>query len=194
MKVILVILLLALSQCQDQIDGGWEKRSFNENDLEINEAYNASFEEYKKINSAAEKSDLVPLTVYTQIVSGMNYKICFVDKKADYLTIHEFYFYKPLAVNNEGKEEYKLQEHNQYTNIQGLLDYKDEKFTLIEKALYKLLKKSNIKLNYISFIIPIENGQTNFFMASAETDNGINLYIVCQDKESQEFYAYKKIN
>ena len=65
----------------------------------------------------------------------MNYKICFVDKKADYLTIHEFYFYKPLAVNNEGKEEYKLQEHNQYTNIQGLLDYKDEKFTLVEKAL-----------------------------------------------------------
>ena len=57
--------MLALSQCQDQIDGGWEKRSFNENDLEINEAYNASFEEYKKINSAAEKSDLVPLTVYT---------------------------------------------------------------------------------------------------------------------------------
>ena len=193
MKAILIILLLALSQCQDK-EGGWQQRSFNENDLGINDAFNASFEEYKKINSAAEKSDLVPLTVYTQIVSGMNYKICFVDKKADYSTIHEFYFYKPLAVNNEGKEEYKLQEHNQYTNTQGLLDYKDEKFTLAEKALYKLLKKSNIKLNYISFIIPIENDQTNFFMANAETDNGVNLYIVCQDKESQEFYTYKKIN
>ena len=55
MKVILVILLLALSQCQDQIDGGSEKRSFNENDLEINEAYNASFEEYKKIIQLPKK-------------------------------------------------------------------------------------------------------------------------------------------
>ena len=193
MKVILVILLLALSKCKD-IEGGWQQRSFDENDLGINDALNASFEEYKKINSAAEKNDLVPLTVYTQIVSGMNYKICFVDKKADYSTIHEFYFYKPLAVNNEGKEEYKLQKYNQYTNNQGLLDYKDEKFTLAEKALYKFLKKSNIKLNYISFIIPIENNQINFFMANAETDKGTNLYIICQDKESQEFYTYKKIN
>ena len=193
MKVILVILLLALSQC-GEIDGGWEQRSFNENDLGIDGALNTSFEEYKKINSAAEMNDLVPLTVYTQVVSGMNYKICFVDKKADSSTIHEFIFYKPLAVNNDGKEEYKLQEYNQYTNKLGLLDYKDEKFTSVEKALYKLLKKSNIKLNYISYIIPIENEQTNFFMVSAETDNGINLYIICQEKKSQEFYTYKKIN
>ena len=202
MKAILVILLFALSLSEDK-EGGWQFHEYDEkNDtLGINGAVTASFEEYKKSNPAVEDGYFVPVAVRTQVVSGTNYKIYFVDKKFDYSTIHEFFYYKPLAVNNEGKEEYKLQEYNQYKNDQGLLDYNKENFDLVEKGLYKLLKKKNIKLNYISYIIPIEKRpedeneeKINFFIISAETDNGMNLYIVFQNPDTKEFYFCNEIN
>ena len=197
MKAIIIISLLLISICADepeQLDGGWERNSFKENDLEIEGAFKASFEEYKKINPESDINDLIRLTIYTQIVSGKNFKICFIDSKADYPTIHEYKFYKPLPVNNDGKEEYKFQEHNEYETSEGLINFKEPNFTSVENELYKLLKKNDIKLNYLSYVFPVENLETKFFIISASTSNGTHQYVICQDKKTEEFYTYQKIN
>ena len=181
MKAIIIISLLLISICADepeQLDGGWERNSFNENDLEIEGAFKASFEEYKKINPESNINDLIRLTIYTQIVSGKNFKICFIDSKADYPTIHE----------------YKFQEHNEYETSQGLINFKEPNFTSVENELYKLLKKNDIKLNYLSYVFPVENLETKFFIISANTSNGTHQYVICQDKKTEEFYTYQKIN
>ena len=188
MKAIIIISLLLISICADepeQLDGGWERNSFKENDLEIEGAFKASFEEYKKINPESDINDLIRLTIYTQIVSGKNFKICFIDSKADYPTIHEYKFYKPLPVNNDGKEEYKFQEHNEYETSEGLINFKEPNFTSVENELYKLLKKNDIKLNYLSYVFPVENLETKFFIISASTSNGTHQYVICQDKKTE---------
>ena len=46
--------------------GGWEKRSINENSLEINTAFNIAAESYLENKNLVE-DDLIRLTVYSKI-------------------------------------------------------------------------------------------------------------------------------
>ena len=191
MKVILLATLFLFSLCEE-VDGGWERSSIYTNSLEVEQSFVHAYDEYKKTNDV-ENSDLVRLTLYIQIVSGTNYKICFVDKKADFPTVQEYVYYKPLEVNTGGVEVYELIEHNEYVANNGLLDYNDEKFAKIEYELYKKMKKEGIKLNYISYAYLIENKDTNFYYINADTEKGEKNYILCQDKENKEFYIYRQV-
>ena len=193
MKTILIIVLLALSLCDEKtLTGGWEKRSVYENSMEIEEAFKTAAASYSKSNSV-ESDDLIRLTVYSQVVSGTNYKISFIDTKAEYPTIQEYILYKPLPSNENGKNEMTISEHNEYEATGGLISFNDPSFTLIENALYKSLKNTNEKLSFISYVFPVETKETNFFMISAYTENGEHQYVVCQDKENKEFYLFEKV-
>ena len=194
MKVILIITLLALSLCTVivEVDGGWEKRSLEENDAKIEEAYKNAYGLYaSNINDKID--DLIRLTVYSQLVSGMNYRITFIDRKAEFPTIHEYQFYNPLPVNNDDKDELLFTEHFEYDTSAGLLNFNDADFTLIENKLYNYLKKQNEKLNYIMYAYPVESQDYKFFIINADTENGQSLYAIGQDPQSQEFDVFHKI-
>jgi hypothetical protein len=190
MRTILVLALLALSLCEEEpIAGGWERRSINENSLEIEEAFKLASQDYTKSNSV-EEDDLIRLTVYSQVVSGTNYKITFIDMKAEYPTIQEYVIYRPLPGKNAEAE---ITAHNEYEATSGLISFNDPTFDKIENALYKALKDTTEKLSYISYVFPVETKETNFFMISAYTDNGEHQYVVCQDKSNSEFYVFNKV-
>jgi len=194
MKVILIITLFALSLCTDivDIDGDWEKCSLEENNTKIEEAYHIAYEKYAT-NINVKIDDLIHLTAYYQIVNGTNYRIAFIDRKSEFPTIHEFQFYNPLPVNNNGTDELIFSEHIEYDASEGLLDFNDEDFTLIENKLYYYLKKQNEKLNYIMYAYPVECQDYTFFIIYADTENGQSLYVIGRDPESQEFDVFQKI-
>ena len=189
MKAILIFTLLAFSLCQP-LDGGWEKRSIFENSLEIEEAFRFANEDYTKTNSV-EPDDLIRLTVYSQIVSGTNYKVTFIDIKAEYPTIQEYVIYKPLPVAQNAEKQ--ILEHNEYEATSGLISFNDPLFGKIENALYKELKDTTEKLSYVSYVFPVETLETNFFMINAYTSDGEHQYVVCQDKSNGEFYVFNKV-
>ena len=189
MKTILVFALLALSLCEEPMTGGWERRSINENSLEIEEAFRLANQEYTKSNSV-EVDDLIRLTVYSQVVSGTNYKITFIDTKAEYPTIQEYVVYRPLPGKNAEAE---ITDHKEYEATSGLISFNDPTFDKIENALYKALKGTTEKLSYISYVFPVETRETNFFMISACTDSGEHQYVVCQDRSNNEFYVFNKV-
>ena len=136
---------------------------------------------------------LLPLTVYKQIISGTNYKVRFPNKKDDFPIIQEYEYYRPLAVNTNGIDVYNLTDHKEYGAVKGLMDFNDASFSKIEYELYKKLKNGQIQLNYISNDYVIENDDTKFFFINADTDKGENNYILCQDKANEEFYVYNQI-
>ena len=189
MKTVLIFALLALTLCEEPIAGGWERRSIYENSLEIEEAFRLANEDYTNTNQV-ESDDLIRLTVYTQVVSGTNYKITFIDTKAEYPTIQEYVVYRPLPGKNAQIE---ITDHNEYEATSGLISFNDPTFDKIENALYKALKDTTEKLSYISYVFPVETRETNFFMISANTNNGDHQYIVCQDKSNSEFYVFNKV-
>ena len=193
MKVIFILALITLSLCEDEpLTGGWKKRSVNENDLFIDEAFKTASADYKQSNSA-EEDGLIRLTVYSQIVSGTNYKISFIDTKAEYPTIQEYVLYKPLPSSTENGEKMAISKHTEYEATSGLISFNDPNFTLIENALYKALKETKEKLSFISYVFPVETEETNFFMISAYTEDGEHQYVVCQEKLTKEFYVFNKV-
>ena len=96
MKKFLFLLLIVFSISQDQISGGWQKRSIYENSLDIEQSFKHAYLEYKKDHPEVDIDDLLRLTVYSQIVSGTNYKVTFVDTNDEFQTIHEYVVYQPL--------------------------------------------------------------------------------------------------
>ena len=200
MKAFLVISILILSLCSEEeepLEGGWEKIPLNnKNYADLDEdVVNAYIEALKLLSNQVGRTldDIIPLACYVQIVSGKNYKISFIDRRADYPSIHQYVFYKPLAVNNDGKEEYQLFYHEELEVKYGLIEPNDKDFTLLENELYKLLKKKDKKLNYISYAFPLEGEDNLFFIISAEIDNGHYQCVMGQDKRSNKFDLVKII-
>ena len=193
MKVILIATLFLFSLCENEIDGGWERSSIYIDDFDAQKTFEAAYSEYLKEIDGEKTDKLLPLTVYKQIVSGTNYKVCFLDQNADFPTIQEYEYYHPLAVNTGGKDEYRLTEHTEYEPTNGLINFNDNNFSKVEYQLYKKLKNISKKLCFISYAYLIENGETNFYFVNAETDNGESNFILVQDKENKEFYLCEEV-
>ncbi len=187
MKSVLILVLLAFSLC---LLGGWKKRSINENSLEIDESFKLACSEFIK-TKGGDQDDCIRLTVYSQVAGGMNYNITFIDSNAEFPTIQGYRIYK--SVGNSNDNQFTIVEHEEFEATNGLIAPNDSKFTDLEINLYKLLKKSEEELNFISFVYPIEDYATNFFVISANTASGDHEYILCQDKDSEEYYSFAKL-
>ena len=192
MKYILIIVLLTISLCQEEEKpslGSWKKRSFDENSLEIDQSFKQAASQYCESHDA-EIDDLIPLTVYSQLVNGNNYNITFIDSKSEYPSIEEYMINKGLG---NKPSDYTVKMNYQYENTVGVIPFNDPSFTLLENKLYKFLKDSTEELSFISYVYPLENKFTKFYIISANTKDGEHQYVVCQDKITDEFDNCKKI-
>lgn len=188
MRSLLILALIATSLClEDQLLGGWEKVSKIENDPEIDNAFLKALSLYAtNINTQIE--DLIRLSAYTKLVNGKLYNITFIDRKAEYPTIHEYTLNKPIAENSD----FEFVAKTEYDGFSGLISFTDPEFSSIELELYKFLKKDNQTLNYISYVYPIVTDENKFFIINADT-NGLKLYVIGQDRKSKKYNFYKKI-
>ena len=193
MKALLIIALITFTFCQDEpkMTGGWTRHSVEENDLYIDRSFKEAGLDYIK-SSNVEQDDLIRLTVYTQVVSGTNYKITFLDTKAEFPSIQEYVFYRSLS-NDRKENNFKLSDHKEYQADNGLIPFNDPNFELLENTLYKLLKQTKEELKYVSYVYPIENRETNFFLITGYTADGEHKYVLCQDKSSKDFYSFNKV-
>ena len=193
MKALLIIFLIAFTFCQEeQLAGGWTRRSVEENDLYIEHCFKEAGADYIKSNSV-DQDDLLRLTVHTQVVAGTNYKITFLDTKAEFPSIQEYVFFKALNNGKRNENDFQLLEHKEYQADNGLIPFNDPSFELLENTLYKLLKKSDQELKYVSYVYPIENRETEFFLITGYTADGEHKYVLCLDKASKEFYSFYPI-
>ena len=186
MKSVLILVLLYFSLCKV---GGWKRRSKDENDLEINQSFKLASSHYTE-TYGADADDLIRLTVYSQLVNGINYEVTFIDSSAEIPTIQEYIVNKPLNATKD--IQFIVKTHEELEASKGLIPPNDPKFTTLELNLYKFLKKTKEKLNFISYVYPIENNNTNFFIISADTEDGPHQYILCQDTETEEYYSFEK--
>ena len=192
MKYILILVLLTFSICEDDKKKAvvsWEIHSFNENYIEIDQSFRQAAKDYCKTHDV-EPDDLIRLTVYSQLVNGVNYKITFMDPSSEYPTIEEYRIYK--ARGNK-PEDYKVEENTKYENTEGVISFNDPNFSLLENQLYKYLKETKEELDFISYVYPLENDFTKFYIINAQTKDGEHQYVACQDKSDSKFDSFDKI-
>ena len=190
MKTIIIIALFAYIL---SVPGGWEKRSVRENSFEIERAFSAAFKEYsQRINSKADIDDLIRLTVYSQVVNGVNYKITFMDSQSEFYSVQEYIVYNPVTSQNG--PDFEVTNHKEYESTKGLIPSNDPEFASLENTLNSFLKKADQTLDYISYVFPIESDETSFYIINADTSNGEHQYIIGKDKISEEFEYFELIN
>ena len=191
MELVLIVALFAFIFSKSEIVvGGWEKRSIDENDYEIDMAFKIANAQYQKDNKGEGSDYVVRLTVYSQLTKGNQYKVTFVDPTTGFLVVQEYHVYIPLQGS---KENVTVSEHKEYEATGGLIDYNEPIFTTIENKLYNHLKDTKAKLKYISFAYAVDNYETNFIMVNAFTEDGQHLYIICQDKNTGKYDSFHKV-
>ena len=188
MKSVLLLILISLISCQT---GGWTKRSLAENSFYIDRSFTEAYKSYSN-EVEIDYDNYIRLSVYSQIVSGTNYKVCFIDPKADYPKIQEYIVYVPLSNGRRNGPEFKVIQHKEYEGG-NLVSFNDETFSKVEKHLTKGLENTNEKVKYVSYIFTAENEESKFFIVFADTENGEHQYIFTQDKSSNELDYINKI-
>ena len=188
MKAVLISILISLISCQ--LLGGWTKHSLKENNLYIDRSFSISFKSYSN-DENVDSDDFIRLTVYSQIVSGTNYKVCFIDPKKEITTIQEYVIYVPLSNGRNGPD-FIVNQHQEY-QTRNLIGFKDATSSLVEKTLTERLENTKEKVKYVTSIVNTENNETKFFIISAQTENGEHQFIFGQDKKTGELEFISKI-
>ena len=143
MKSLLIIFLLTFCLClEDEKLSSWKKYTIKEEDPEFRSIMSVAYSNYTENSNNIDMKidDMLSLTVYTQLVNGMNFKITFVDRKSDFPSIYEYIVYKPNPKDGEDLV-YSIIEKNEYDESTGFIKFDDPKFTEVENQLYKFLKK-----------------------------------------------------
>ena len=191
MKAILFLALIALTM--SDVTGGWERRSINENDFEIDRSFRLAESQYYKTHKIEEDS-LIRLTVYSQVVAGTNYKITFIDPSAEYPIVEEYTVFKGLKDEEKSnKEDFEISEHQSLEAQDGFIAVNDPLFDELDIKLYRFLKNTEEDLKFISYVYPISSLESNFYMINAYTSKGEHQYVIVQDKKTKEYYHYNKI-
>ena len=191
MKAVLILVLISLITCQPGMVGGWQKRSLAENNIYIDRSFREAYKSYAN-SEDANPDDYLPLTVYSQVVAGTNYKVTFIDPKVKVPTVQEYVVFVPLPHQTRNGLGLEVTRHKEY-QAEGLLKSNDETYTKVQYHLVKHLEGTNEKVKEITSISKIENRQNNFYVIDAETQNGSHQYIVAQDKFTNELEYPQKI-
>ena len=189
MKATLFLTLISLIFCQTGFSGGWVKRSLAENNLYLDRSFTSAFMEYSEAKNS-KNEDYIRLTIYSQVVAGVNYKVCFYDPNSEKPVVQEYIVYVPITSWKKGPI-FRITKHSEYP-AEKSLNANDESFSLAEKQLTQGLENTNEKVKSVSSILTAENGESIFYIITAETENGEHQYIIAQDKADKKFdYANK---
>ena len=182
------ILYFLLFIAINSIPGGWEKGSFRENDLKIDRAYKKAFELYSKENPNSDIDSIRRLTLYKQLVNGINYRMCFIDLKSDLNVIQEYIISGPPFGKSKSEQKFELFEKNTYKPKKGLLLVNDSKYPRIQNTLYGWVKNLRENLLYITKIEIVEAYLDNFYIVTARTEEKEHIYVVSQSKQDTDEY------
>ena len=195
MKSLLIIFLFVFCLCfEDEKLSSWKKYTVTKEDQTLKSVMAVTYTNYTENSKNIDMKidDLLLLTVHNQLVNGMNFKITFVNRKSDFPSIHEYIVNRPIPKNGEDLV-YSILERNEYDESKGLIKFDDPKFTEVENQLYKFLKKKSINLLYISYVYPVENDETKFYIINADTEDGENLFVVGYDRAAKKYDFCVKI-
>ena len=168
--------------------GGWEKGSFKENDLFIDRAFRKAFEIYSIENPGSDIDSIQQLTLYRQMVNGINYKMCFIDLKSDLNVIQEYVITGPAFGDYNSQVKFNLFERHTYKGKNVNIETIDKRFPRIQNTLFGFLKSYGENILFINKIEMVETSLDYFYIINAQGENQEHTYVVGQDKQKIDEY------
>ena len=163
MKSLLFLVLLSFYLTASAPLGGWKKGSFKENDLYIDGAFRKAFEIYQQDHPNSDIDYTQRLTLYRQVVNGINFKMCFIDLKSDVNEVHEYSINKP-PTGNDREIKFNFFEKKTFKSKSEIVQMNDSRFPRIQNTLFGYLKGSGENILFIRKIEVVETSLDNFFI------------------------------
>lgn len=155
MKSILTLLLIAFVASETLV-GGWVKRSYEENDYNLERARVAAEKKFYEEQKANERAYLItPISVYSQLVNGINFQFIFAVRNRE---SNDFKMYSYIVYSGPFSEKNSVP---QVTSMKEIpkgrpLTFASYAYTDLHKAIGKFYSESN-GLNHISTLYNYES-------------------------------------
>ena len=170
------------------LSGGWKKGSFRENDAGIDGAFRKAFEIYSKENPNSNIDHIQRLTIYRQVVNGINYRMCFIDLKSNLNVVQEYIISGPPFGQNNREPYFNFFEKNTFKAKSEKVLVTDKRYPRIHNTLFGFLKNYGENILFIYNIEIVETTFDNFFIVDAEGEKKKHVYVVGQSKENSDDY------
>ena len=190
----IIILLIAIALC---IPGGYHKiKDFKRlNDANIDRLIRATSERF--FSDAMTNADLMtvePIELYSQIVSGINYKVIFATQAysntRNDVQLHEYVFYKPLNFEENSVAELENVGSIKHFQSNGV-SLNSPRYSQINAAISSYLMGSRNKLVSVNSVNAIEVYSDTYYAVKA-TIEGKNIeagFVVVENKGEYEILA-----
>jgi hypothetical protein len=190
----IIILLIAIALC---IPGGYHKiKDFKRlNDANIDRLIRATSERF--FSDAMTNADLMtvePIELYSQIVSGINYKVIFATQAysntRNDVQLHEYVFYKPLNFEENSVAELENVGSIKHFQSNGV-SVNSPRYSQINAAISSYLMGSRNKLVSVNSVNAIEVYSDTYYAVKA-TIEGKNIeagFVVVENKGEYEILA-----
>jgi hypothetical protein len=190
----IIILLIAIALC---IPGGYHKiKNFKRlNDANIDRLIRATSERF--FSDAMTNADLMtvePIELYSQIVSGINYKVIFATQAysntRNDVQLHEYVFYKPLNFEENSVAELENVGSIKHFQSNGV-SVNSPRYSQINAAISSYLMGSRNKLVSVNSVNAIEVYSDTYYAVKA-TIEGKNIeagFVVVENKGEYEILA-----
>ena len=190
----IIILLIAIALC---IPGGYHKiKDFKRlNDANIDRLIRATSERF--FSDAMTNADLMtvePIELYSQIVSGINYKVIFATQAysntRNDVQLHEYVFYKPLNFEENSVAELENVGSIKHFQSNGV-SVNSPRYSQINAAISSYLMGSRNKLVSVNSVNAIEV-YSDTYCAVKATIEGKNIeagFVVVENKGEYEILA-----
>ena len=190
MKLNLFFILLScyIAISFSSLSGGWQKGSFKENDANLDGAFRKAFEIYSKENPNSNIDYIQRLTIYLQIVNGINYKMCFIDEKSDLNVVQEYVISGQPFGSNEKEPNFRFFEKNTFKAKSETIQVSDKRYPRIQNTLFGFLKNSGENILFINKIEIVETAFDNFYIVTAQGEKKEHVYVAGQSKENDDDY------
>ena len=190
----IIILLIAIALC---IPGGYHKmKDFKRlNDANIDRLIRATSERF--FSDAMTNADLMtvePIELYSQVVSGINYKVIFATQAysntRNDVQLHEYVFYKPLNFEENSVAELENVGSIKHFQSNGV-SVNSPRYSQINAAISSYLMGSRNKLVSVNSVNAIEVYSDTYYAVKA-TIEGKNIeagFVVVENKGEYEILA-----
>ena len=189
-----IILLIALASC---IPGGYHKiKDFKRmNDMNIDRVIRATSQRfYFDANTNADLMTVEPIELYSQVVSGINYKVIFATQAysntRNDVQLHEYVFYKPLNFEENSVAELENVGSIKHFQSNGV-SLNSPRYSQINAAISSYLMGSRNKLVSVNSVNAIEVYSDTYYAVKA-TIEGKNIeagFVVVENKGEYEILA-----
>ena len=193
MKAIL-ILLIAIASC---IPGGYHKiKDFKRmNDMNIDRVIRATSQRfYFDANTNADLMTVEPIELYSQIVSGINYKVIFATQAysntRNDVQLHEYVFYQPFNLDTNSVPELEKVGKIKHFESNGV-SLNSPRYAQINAAISSYLMGSSNKLVSVNSVNYIEVYDDTYYAVKA-TIQGKRIeagFVLVENKGQYEIVA-----